>query len=165
VTSFATLLKQGRARAGFSQKELAQQIGVDKSYISRIERGTSPPPVRDKVLSMIQALGISESEERLAFLMAAGYFVEEDYKAALIDMGVAPEDPGDHFIPRGKYPYQQLLFIGHVKEQSLIRKLQLVLSLARNAEDTEDDVIQLIESFFDWLAFKFNSGKVRKDQT
>src|SRR5947208_1985613 len=83
MAKFAAYLRAARERPGITQSELAGEVGVHKSYISRIERGSSPPPVREKVLAMTVALGVTDPKDRGHFLMAAGYLSTEDYKAAV----------------------------------------------------------------------------------
>lgn len=41
----ADLLLEARKKAGLTQAELANRLGVDKGYISRIERGLTEPMV------------------------------------------------------------------------------------------------------------------------
>lgn len=41
----ADLLLEARKEAGLTQEELANRLGVDKGYISRIERGLTEPMV------------------------------------------------------------------------------------------------------------------------
>ena len=41
----AQILLDARKNAGLTQKELAERIGADKGYISRIERGLTVPNV------------------------------------------------------------------------------------------------------------------------
>lgn len=41
----AQILLDARKNAGLTQAELAQRIGADKSYISRVERGLTIPSV------------------------------------------------------------------------------------------------------------------------
>jgi transcriptional regulator with XRE-family HTH domain len=62
---FGTALRNYRRRAGLSQRELAEQTGLDFSYISKIENGRLPPPAADTVVLLSQALGV-EVEELLA---------------------------------------------------------------------------------------------------
>ena len=45
-----------------SQLELAKQINVDPSYISKLEKGKMPPPSRKILLQLAKALKISKSE-------------------------------------------------------------------------------------------------------
>src|SRR5690348_15612911 len=72
MTEFSKLLKASRRRANLTQLELAQKVGLDHSYISKIERGYNLPS-RDKVLAIIDTLGVTEANERAYFLLAAGY--------------------------------------------------------------------------------------------
>jgi transcriptional regulator with XRE-family HTH domain len=76
--SFRKLLREARKRAGLSQPKLAKKVAVDKSYISKLETGVFPPPSRDVVLKLVDALGINEKVRRLVFLLAAYVAGEED---------------------------------------------------------------------------------------
>jgi transcriptional regulator with XRE-family HTH domain len=69
---FATLLRAFRERRGLSCNELARAVGVDPSYISRLERGEREPPRRRVVegLALALQLGLDE-QDRL--LVSAGY--------------------------------------------------------------------------------------------
>lgn len=62
---FGQKLREFRRSAGISQRELAKQIDVDFSYISKIENGRLPPPAADTIVKICQVLGI-ESEDLLA---------------------------------------------------------------------------------------------------
>ena len=62
---FGQKLREFRRAAGISQRELAKQIGVDFSYISKIENGRLPPPSADTIVNISQVLEI-EPEELLA---------------------------------------------------------------------------------------------------
>lgn len=52
------ILLDARKNARLSQEELAKRIGADKSYISRIEKGTVVPSVAT-FYRIINALGLS----------------------------------------------------------------------------------------------------------
>jgi transcriptional regulator with XRE-family HTH domain len=43
TVTFATMLKELRAKLGFSQREMAAALHVSRDVISRWERGTSEP--------------------------------------------------------------------------------------------------------------------------
>jgi transcriptional regulator with XRE-family HTH domain len=64
-TSFGNVLRERRRAAEMSQRELAEKIGVDFSYISKIENGRLPPPAADTVVEICRVLRI-EPEELLA---------------------------------------------------------------------------------------------------
>src|SRR3954470_20954411 len=69
---FAALLRGFRERARLSCNELARAVGVDPSYISRLERGEREPPRRRVVESLAQALQLGlDEQDRL--LVSAGY--------------------------------------------------------------------------------------------
>ena len=63
--SFGTALREYRRRAKFSQRKLANGIGLDFSYISKIENGRLPPPSADTIVKICRVLEI-EPEELLA---------------------------------------------------------------------------------------------------
>ena len=62
---FGQKLRECRRSAGISQRELAKQIDVDFSYISKIENGRLPPPAADTIVKICQVLGV-EPEDLLA---------------------------------------------------------------------------------------------------
>lgn len=37
---------------GISQRDLARQTGIDYSYISKLENGTTPPPAEETILAL-----------------------------------------------------------------------------------------------------------------
>ena len=47
MASFGDVLRERRRAAGISQRELANRIGVDFSYISKLENDRLPPPSSD----------------------------------------------------------------------------------------------------------------------
>jgi transcriptional regulator with XRE-family HTH domain len=52
------LREQRRAGdAGFSVRQLAARVGVEPSYLSKIERGQQPPPSEKTILLMAAELG------------------------------------------------------------------------------------------------------------
>jgi transcriptional regulator with XRE-family HTH domain len=66
---FGNTIKGLRIESGMTQSELAEMIGVDHTYISKIENGTSKPPSK-RVLKKLAALG-PFSAEWLAVLSGA----------------------------------------------------------------------------------------------
>lgn len=82
---FGDILRAWREAAGLSQSALAKRVGVDASYVNRIESGQRGVERRDVVLGFAQALGLGPVEtDRL--LLAAGFLPE-----ALHQLG--PNDP------------------------------------------------------------------------
>ena len=54
----AQILLDARKQAGMTQSELAEKIGADKSYVSRIERGITVPSI-STFYRMVSAMGLS----------------------------------------------------------------------------------------------------------
>ncbi|NVL89786.1 MAG: helix-turn-helix transcriptional regulator [Desulfobacterales bacterium] len=65
TNSFGNALRECRRAAKLSQRELANRIGLDFSYISKIENGRLPPPSADTIVEICRVLEI-EPEELLA---------------------------------------------------------------------------------------------------
>ena len=60
--SFGARLRELRKRAGLSQRELARRVGIDFTYLSKIESGAMPPP-SEKILSRLaDALNVGREE-------------------------------------------------------------------------------------------------------
>jgi HTH-type transcriptional regulator, competence development regulator len=62
---FGPTMRQLRREKGISQRQLAEGVGVDFSYISKVENGRLPPPAADTVEAICQFLGVP-SERLLA---------------------------------------------------------------------------------------------------
>ena len=58
---FGSILKRHRTLANVSQEELAFRAGVDRTYISRLERGVRQPTITT-LIGLGAALGIPASE-------------------------------------------------------------------------------------------------------
>lgn len=54
----AQILLDARKEAGMTQTELAERIGADKSYISRVERGLTIPSI-STFYRMVSAMGLT----------------------------------------------------------------------------------------------------------
>jgi transcriptional regulator with XRE-family HTH domain len=72
VQTFAELLGQYRTMAQLSCNQLGRAVGVDPSYISRLERGEREPPRRAVVLALARALDLPV-EQADGLLAVAGY--------------------------------------------------------------------------------------------
>jgi transcriptional regulator with XRE-family HTH domain len=97
MSGFEERLKKVRARTGLSQPELAQKVGVDKSYISKLERGVESPPSRKVAVKLANSLGMPNRPvmlyvspqditalERFVFLLEANAAGAEDVKGIRI---------------------------------------------------------------------------------
>jgi len=56
--TFGEKLKQIRRLNGISQRELAAKVGVDFSYISKVENDRLPPPSSETIERICGALGV-----------------------------------------------------------------------------------------------------------
>ena len=65
MASFGSLLRDKRRTAKISQRDLAGRIGVDFSYISKLENDRLSPPAAETILAIAQALN-TPSEELLS---------------------------------------------------------------------------------------------------
>lgn len=55
---FGQTLRELRRSKGISQRSLAEKVGVDFSYISKIENNRLPPPAADTIVKICEALSI-----------------------------------------------------------------------------------------------------------
>lgn len=54
-------LREARKAAGMTQEELSFKAGVDRSYVSQLERDLKSPTL-DMLLRLCKAMGVSASE-------------------------------------------------------------------------------------------------------
>ena len=73
---FAEQLGHYLERAGFTQQELADKIGMHRNTIVKWMNRTSPPTLRRQVLQLADELFLSK-QERKALLQAARFSVEQ----------------------------------------------------------------------------------------
>ena len=59
---FGKSLRQLRRSKSVSQRELARRVGVDFSYISKVENERLPPPAADTIVKICEVLEISPVE-------------------------------------------------------------------------------------------------------
>jgi transcriptional regulator with XRE-family HTH domain len=63
--TFGQALREARRSRNVSQRELAREVGVDFSYISKIENDRLPPPAADTIVRICEVLEVP-AEELLA---------------------------------------------------------------------------------------------------
>jgi transcriptional regulator with XRE-family HTH domain len=69
---FGSSLRRYRLRSGHSQNSLAKAVGINASYINRMETGERDTPTRQVVAALVRTLGLAPDEaDRL--LIVAGY--------------------------------------------------------------------------------------------
>lgn len=56
--TFGQALKNLRRSKGINQRDLAEQVGVDFSYISKVENDRLPPPSADTIVKICEILEI-----------------------------------------------------------------------------------------------------------
>ena len=56
--TFGKTLKEIRRGKGITQRELASAVGVDFSYISKVENDRMPPPAADTIVKICEKLGV-----------------------------------------------------------------------------------------------------------
>ena len=65
---FGSTLRRYRLRAGYSQYALAKIVGIDASYINRLESGERETPSREVVTALGRALNLAgEDMDRIVF--------------------------------------------------------------------------------------------------
>lgn len=57
--TFGATLREVRRSRNVSQRKLAELIGVDFSYISKVENDRLPPPAADTIVKISEALNVS----------------------------------------------------------------------------------------------------------
>ncbi|MBI4283329.1 MAG: helix-turn-helix domain-containing protein, partial [Chloroflexi bacterium] len=62
IESFNSRLKELREQAGLSQRELADKVGVNFSYLSKIESGAMPAPSERVILRLAEVLDADRDE-------------------------------------------------------------------------------------------------------
>ena len=60
--TFGQTLKEIRRSKGVTQRQLAAAVGVDFSYISKVENDRMPPPAADTIVKICEALGVAPDE-------------------------------------------------------------------------------------------------------
>lgn len=60
--TFGQSLRELRRAKGISQRDLAEQVGVDFSYISKLENDRLPPPAADTIVKICDVFGVSSDE-------------------------------------------------------------------------------------------------------
>ena len=62
MSEFGELLKSLRKNYKISQRKLAELVGIDFTYISKIESGTMDPPAEDKILKMAEVFKVDPDQ-------------------------------------------------------------------------------------------------------
>lgn len=62
MSPFSKLFRQVREGAGFRQKDIAELLSYEQSYVSAIEIGTKGPPTPEFVDKLVSALALNDDE-------------------------------------------------------------------------------------------------------
>ena len=79
--SFGSALRERRRAVKLSQRELADRVGLDFSYISKLENGRLPPPAADTIVAICAALGLP-AEDLLALVCKLPSDVQQTVSAS-----------------------------------------------------------------------------------
>lgn len=60
MADFGGILKKMRAQHRISQRDLAERIGVDFTYISKIENEKLEPPSEEVIIKMAEVFGVNK---------------------------------------------------------------------------------------------------------
>lgn len=74
MSPFAKCLREFRKKSGLMQKDLAEQLGYEQSYVSSLETGLKGPPTKEFVDKLTDVFGLSDVEAeqiRMAATMSA----------------------------------------------------------------------------------------------
>ncbi|MFB9279388.1 helix-turn-helix domain-containing protein [Cohnella cellulosilytica] len=62
MSEFGDLLKSLRKDYKISQRKLAELVGIDFTYISKIESGAMDPPAEDKIIKMAEVFQVNPDQ-------------------------------------------------------------------------------------------------------
>lgn len=83
MSEFGSRIRQLRREKGLTQRDLASKIGLDFTYLSKIETGALPPPSEAAIARIAGALG-SEND----YLLAVARKIPTDLPRILQDLPV-----------------------------------------------------------------------------
>ena len=96
--TFGEALRAIRRETGVTQRELAERVGVDFTYISKLENGRNPAPAADTIVKICRALEVapekllsltgklpSDVQQTIGMSHAAQEFLRETQKMNLSD--------------------------------------------------------------------------------
>ncbi len=83
---FGKKIRELRKKKGLSQRELAQLVGIDFTYLSKIETGDLPPPSDEVIAKLAQYLGADEEE---LFLLAKK--IPPQYRREILEDKAVPD--------------------------------------------------------------------------
>lgn len=98
ANTFGQALRDLRRSKNVSQRDLANKVGIDFSYISKVENDRLPPPAADTIVKICMVLGVpsdallastgkmpSEVKEMLSTSSSALQFIRQAHEMGLTD--------------------------------------------------------------------------------
>jgi transcriptional regulator with XRE-family HTH domain len=82
---FGAQIRELRARGGKSQRQVAAEIGIDFTYLSKLENGRAEPPAESTIRRLAAVLGVND----LQLIAAAGKVPAELKQLAATDIQFA----------------------------------------------------------------------------
>lgn len=62
VQKFGERIRELRKKAGMNQREVAERVGINFTYLSKIESGVMSPPSEDKIIKLAKVLNADKDE-------------------------------------------------------------------------------------------------------
>ena len=75
--SFGTLIKEARKNKGYSQRALAKDLGVDFTYLSKLENNHAKYPPKEELIRKLASC-LTLEEDKLVFLAGRIPSTDED---------------------------------------------------------------------------------------
>lgn len=82
---FGLRIRELRKKKGLTQQQLAGQVGLDFTYLSKIETGRVGPPSQEKIIALANALGCDPEE-----LLLLAKRVPESLQSVIVSSGAIP---------------------------------------------------------------------------
>ena len=153
MKEFASVLKENRLRAGLTQKDLAERVNLDHSYISKIERLTTVPPSRENVIAIADALAIENEAQRVSFLLAAGCANLEDFERVKSSFSRELTPQQDLPFGTGALNFPNLK---KIEESELLERIRQLLNHPNISPEKRMEYLDIIRSFIEWLEYRIN---------
>ena len=82
---FGARIRELRKEAGMNQREVASKVGINFTYLSKIESGIISPPREDKIIKLARVLNADKDE-----LITLAGKIPSDLASKLRTEGVVP---------------------------------------------------------------------------